>query len=70
MERWEYKTLTFKTGGFWGGKVDKLEFQEQLNLYGREGWELVSCFDTSQGQGASRDVVAVFKRRLMKDNMY
>jgi len=63
MERWEYKTIKYKTGGFLGGKIDPEEFEVELNQYGSEGWELVSCFDTSMGQGASRDVVVVFKRR-------
>ncbi|GIP23825.1 MULTISPECIES: DUF4177 domain-containing protein [Paenibacillus] len=63
MEQWEYRTLKFKTGGFLGGKIDEEEFEYALNTYGQEGWELVSCFDTSQSQGASRDIIVVFKRR-------
>jgi hypothetical protein len=63
MDQWEYKTIKYKTGGFMGGKVDENEFQDILNQHGFEGWELVSCFDTSTGQGQSRDVIAVFKRR-------
>ncbi|MDF2921722.1 MAG: hypothetical protein K0R57_636 [Paenibacillaceae bacterium] len=63
MEQWEYKTMKFKTGGFFGGKVDEYEFQEELNQHGQLGWELVSCFDTSQSQGASRDIIVVFKRK-------
>ncbi|WP_219836092.1 DUF4177 domain-containing protein [Paenibacillus sp. R14(2021)] len=63
MEKWEYKTLTYKTGGFLGGKLDPEEFEGLLNEYGTEGWELVSCFDTSKSQGQSRDVIAIFKRR-------
>jgi hypothetical protein len=63
MEQWEYKTMKYKTGGFLGGKIDELEFQEELNNHGRAGWELVSCFDTSQSQGASRDIIVVFKRK-------
>ncbi|XID94859.1 DUF4177 domain-containing protein [Paenibacillaceae bacterium WGS1546] len=63
MEQWEYKTLKYKTGGFLGGKVDEEEFEEQLNEFGRQGWELVSCFDTSMGQGTSRDIIVVFKKR-------
>jgi len=63
MEKWEYKTIKFQTGGFFGGKLDANEFESMLNNMGEQGWELVSCFDTSQSQGASRDVVTVFKRR-------
>ncbi|MBG9792769.1 hypothetical protein ABD76_09810 [Paenibacillus dendritiformis] len=63
MEQWEYKTLKIKTGGFMGGKVNEQELEEELNRLGLDGWELVSCFDTSLGQGQSRDVIAVCKRR-------
>ncbi|MCC3374866.1 DUF4177 domain-containing protein [Cohnella sp. REN36] len=64
MERWQYQTLKYKTGGWMGGKVNEQEFQDELNRYGAEGWELVSCFDTSISQGASRDIIVVFKRRM------
>jgi len=63
MEQWEYQTIKFKTGGFLGGKIDPEEFDYELNKYGSEGWELVSCFDTSKNQGESRDIIVVFKRR-------
>lgn len=64
MEQWSYKTVKYKTGGFLGGKVDEKEFEDLLNSYGYEGWELVSCFDTSVSQGQSRDVIAIFKRKV------
>ena len=63
MEQWEYKTMKYKTGGFLGGKVDTEEFEQELNEHGLDGWEIVSCFDTSISQGASKDVIVVFKRR-------
>jgi hypothetical protein len=64
MTQWEYRTIKYKTGGFLGGKIDEQEFEDILNKLGYEGWELVSCFDTSQSQGASRDIIAVFKRSV------
>ncbi|MBW7477090.1 DUF4177 domain-containing protein [Paenibacillus oenotherae] len=64
MDRWAYKTVKYKTGGFLGGKIKEDEFEELLNSYGFEGWELISCFDTSVYQGQSRDIVAVFKRKV------
>lgn len=64
MEQWSYKTVKYKTGGFLGGKVDEEEFEDLLNSYGYEGWELVSCFDTSVSQGQSRDIIAIFKRKV------
>lgn len=63
MERWEYKTIKFQTRGFLGGKLDTEEFELTLNKMGNEGWELISCFDTSQFQGTTRDVLTVFKRK-------
>ncbi|MGG3508677.1 DUF4177 domain-containing protein [Paenibacillus lautus] len=63
MDQWEYKTLKYKTGGFLGGKVNEEEFEDLLNRYGIDGWELISCFDTSVHQGQSRDIIAVMKRR-------
>jgi hypothetical protein len=60
---WEYKTIKLATTGFWlGGKLDEKKFDQMLNELGHERWELVSAFDTNQAHGASRDVVAVFKR--------
>ncbi|EBK2059977.1 DUF4177 domain-containing protein [Paenibacillus timonensis] len=65
MTKWEYKTIKVKTGGFMGGKVDETEFESELNHFGQSGWEVVSCFDTSYGQGTSREVIVVFKRLLV-----
>ena len=64
MNQWEYKTLEFETKGFAGGLLEIDYFNSTLNSYGREGWELVSCFDTNQSQGASRRVIAVMKRLI------
>ena len=54
--------MTFASGGFMGGKLETDEFDAQLNELGRQGWELVSVMDTNQSHGATRLVVAVFKR--------
>lgn len=64
MAYWEYKTIEFNTKGFNGGLLNINEFNTSLNEYGRDGWELVNCFDTSQSYGASRKVIAVFKRPM------
>lgn len=60
--QWAYTTAKYETGGFLGGKVDEGELSDLLNSYGIQGWELVSCFDTSLHQGKSRDIICVFKR--------
>ena len=64
MTRWEYKTIKVAATGFLGGKLDSPAFEALLNGLGRDGWELVSAFDTNQSYGQTRDVVAVFKRPL------
>lgn len=64
MEKWEYQTLKYTLKGFLANKMDVEEFDNLLNRVGREGWELVSCFDTSMTQGETRHVLAVFKRKL------
>lgn len=65
MEFWEYKTAQFEAKGFMGGILDIQSFETQLNDFGGEGWELVSCFDTNMSQGQSRYVIAVFKRKYL-----
>ncbi|MGN7358387.1 DUF4177 domain-containing protein [Paenibacillus sp. SAF-054] len=64
MDQWAYKTVKYSTGGLFGGKVDEEAFENLLNSYGFDGWELVSCFDTNYSQGQSRDVIAIFKRKV------
>ncbi|MEN0038352.1 MAG: DUF4177 domain-containing protein [Cellvibrio sp.] len=60
--RWEYKTLSFKKRSFFSGAIDVEAFNQQLDAYGREGWELVSvCPNTSMG--APSGLVAVLKRQ-------
>ena len=60
--RWEYATLKLETEGWVGGKVDHPELVQRLNHMGELGWELVSAFNTTQSYGASREIVAIFKR--------
>ena len=63
MERWAYKTVKMETKGMLGGVVDTDKFDTMLNELGAQGWNLVSVFDTNMAaQGATREVVAVFKR--------
>lgn len=59
---WEYKVLKTDTTGFAGGKVNENKFEQILNEWGRQGWELVNAFDTNQNYGASRHIVSIFKR--------
>ena len=59
---WEYKVITLRTEGFWGGKVDITQLEALMNNLGRDSWELSSSLGTNEGYGRSRDVVLLFKR--------
>ena len=61
--KWEYMTVLASASGWLGGKVDTQAFTNRLNELGREGWELVSAFDTNMYDGATRDVVLILKRQ-------
>jgi hypothetical protein len=62
MQKWEYRTFKMDTEGFLGGILDTEAFDSALNELGSDGWELVTAFTTSRGNGASREAVAIFKR--------
>ncbi|MGL5675969.1 MAG: DUF4177 domain-containing protein [Cellulosilyticaceae bacterium] len=64
MEKFEYYTYVYDTKGFMGGKIEGTDFQNELNRLGQVGWELVSSFTTNQGQGYTRSVVSIFKRKI------
>ncbi|MCF7973178.1 MAG: DUF4177 domain-containing protein [Phycisphaerae bacterium] len=62
--KWEYKTIKLAATGFLGGKFDESTLDAFMNDLGRQGWELVSAFDTNKSYGETRDVVVIFKRQL------
>ena len=63
MERWEYTSFKVGTGGLAGGILEIGDFNTELNQLGEQGWELVSCITTNMGKGATREVVAILKRK-------
>ena len=60
--KWEYKSIKTATKGFVGGKLDEANFDQMMNALGDDEWELVAAFDTNTEGGASRHVIAIFKR--------
>ncbi len=64
MDHFEYYTYCYETGGWMGGKVDVNELQTELNRLGADGWELVTSTTTNQGQGYTRTIIMIFKRKL------
>ena len=59
---WDYQTMKYEPGGLLGGKVDYSRLTAELNKMGADGWELVSAFDTNYSEGATREIVMIFKR--------
>jgi hypothetical protein len=65
MKKWEFLTIKLETSGWLvGGNFNETKLDEYMNILGEDGWELVSAFDTNKNQGASKDIVAIFKREL------
>ncbi len=63
ITRWQYIAQAINVGGmFTMGNIDPKVFNDTLNWYGSQGWELVSTFDTADSNGATRTVVLIFKR--------
>ncbi len=63
MEKFEYKVVSYDTKGFFGGNVEVQRIEEEFNLLGNDGWEMVGCTSTNQSYGASKSIVCVFKRK-------
>ena len=64
MPNWAYHTIKIPTAGFFGGEFDDRRLNDTMNALGREGWELVSAFDTNWAKGASKHIVLLFKRAI------
>lgn len=61
MMRWGYKTVLFemkKEGLLGGAFLDETEIEQELNEFGRSGWELVSILEMQDG------IIAFFKQPL------
>ena len=63
MDKYEYKVYTYDTKGMFGGKLDKTDLESQLNKFGNEGWEMISCTSSNQSYGSTKSIVFIFKRK-------
>lgn len=63
---WEYKTIEAKAGSKFGFKGNWLpeSFDRQLNDLGKQGWELVSVYQSRQHRGTTQSIAATLKRPL------
>lgn len=64
MKQYEYKVFTYDTKGVFGGKIDQSELESRLNMFGNDGWELVSSTSSNQSYGSSKSLVFIFKREI------
>jgi len=60
---WEYKTVVLPIFGIMHPNVDPTEVDVALTKLGRDGWELVSTFDTNWSSGSSFQLVAISRGR-------
>ncbi|MDL2292526.1 DUF4177 domain-containing protein [Acholeplasma sp. OttesenSCG-928-E16] len=60
---WEYLSVVIKSKtSFWGGKFNNQEVNDELNDYGKKGWELVNVVAINKGSGSTEGLLAFFKR--------
>jgi len=80
MDRWEFTTIQLEPKAVETGNRknpttlmrDADYFSEQVNAYGKEGWDLVSCFCTEAqvnggipvDTGGTNGIFAMFKRKI------
>lgn len=53
--QFEYKVLRFTERHFLSGQLDTAALEKELDLHGKEGWELVNMI-------ASGSIYAIFKK--------
>ena len=41
-----------------------IDFEKELNLYGVDGWELISTIDLTLSEQIGRSIQCVFKRKV------
>ncbi len=63
MEKFEYKVVTYDPSGFFGGNVQVNQIENQLNMLGNDGWEMISCTSSNQSYGSTKSLVCIFKRK-------
>ena len=65
--RWSYKTVHFelkKEGLLGAGFLDETEIEQELNDFGRSGWELISVLEVQDG------IIAFFKQPVERPSSY
>lgn len=64
MQKFEYKTMEIKLDGFLTNTPFKAAaWEEELNVLGRQGWELVTRIERNR-EGYTTRALLMFKRSL------
>jgi hypothetical protein len=61
MKKFEYKEFTVKTKGIVSAKIADT-FLNQLNDYGKDGWELIQAVPFAQAYGRTSSVTFIMRR--------
>ena len=62
MVQWEYKSVKVPVQSWMGSDVNTIALDDEFNRLGERGWEMIAAVELSAQGGASREIVAVFKR--------
>lgn len=64
MQKFEYKTIKMTPKrAIFDQKLEDESLVEEMNVLGKEGWELVTSIDNKMG-GTSKSIILIFKRPL------
>lgn len=64
MKKYEYKLINTDAKGWFGGKINLELMNNEFNMLGQDGWELVEIIGSNQDSGNTRYVVSAFKREI------
>lgn len=64
-EKFEYKIIELKEKGLFFTKFKLEDLEGELNFQGEHGWELASSFATDLDNNGRKEVVLIFKRRII-----
>ena len=61
--QWEYKILKYEIDrGFIDVSIDEHKWEEEINILGKDGWELINSYSTNDTDGMTNHVLMTFKR--------
>jgi len=64
MKQYEYKTSLLLAKATLSKRLETGKVEKELNRYGQDGWELVSCVPALPCWGAEGGILVVMKREI------